>query len=96
MSNIHLDKVTDTCFGTTVLRSRIRCREVFYQNYISGKFLGPNGGTVKVFQRFEADPDGSGYRLQQSLPFVPKTVSSVSAENSRPAANERDLRIASR
>ena len=55
-----------------------------------------NGGTVKVFQRFEADPDGSGYRLQQSLPFVPKTVSSVSAENSRPAANERDLRIASR
>ena len=55
-----------------------------------------NTGKVKVFQRFVADPDGSGYRLQQSLPFVPKTVSSVSAENSRPAANERDLRIASR
>ena len=55
-----------------------------------------NGGTVKVFQRFEADPDGSGYRLQQPLPLFPQTVSSVSAENSRPAVNERDMRIASR
>lgn len=55
-----------------------------------------NGGTVKVFQRFEADPDGSGYRLQQPLPFVPKTVSNVSAENSRPAVNEEDTRVAGR
>lgn len=51
-----------------------------------------NGGTVKVFHGFEADPDGSGYRLQQALPFFPKTVSSVSAENSRPATNASDMR----
>lgn len=54
------------------------------------------GGTVKVFQSVDADPDGSGYRLLYSLPFVPKTVSNVSAENARPAVNEGGMRVASR
>jgi hypothetical protein len=51
-----------------------------------------NGGTVKVFHGFEADPDGSGYKLQQSLPFIPKTVASVAAQNSRTEENAGDMR----
>ncbi len=55
-----------------------------------------NGDTVKVFYSIGAEPDGNGYRLQESLPFLQAVPNAnVSVQESKPGPQLAQMQVAS-